>query len=86
MKLLSLSIVLALGVAIPFSFAADADSSTKPYPLTTCVVSTDELGSMGKILVFEYEGQEVKLCCKGCKKQFDKDPEKFMKMIQSAAK
>jgi len=27
--------------------------------------------------VFIYQGQEIKLCCKNCKKDFDKDPKKF---------
>jgi len=39
---------------------------------------------MGKPVVFTYEGQEVKLCCKQCRKDFDKDPAKFIKKIQEA--
>jgi YHS domain-containing protein len=48
-------------------------------------VSGEKLGEMGKPMVFVYQGQEVKLCCSGCKKDFDKDPAKYLKKIQDAA-
>ena len=63
-------------------------SATPPKPdlLTTCPVSGDKLGEMGKPYVFVYQGQEVKLCCPDCKADFDKDPAKYMKMIRTADK
>lgn len=64
-----------------------ANNSTNAIPdlLTTCPVSGDKLdGDMGKPYVFTYKGQEVKLCCKSCKKKFDKDPEKYLKIIRAA--
>jgi YHS domain-containing protein len=48
-------------------------------------VSGDKLGEMGKPYVFVYQDQEVKLCCPNCKKDFDKDPAKYLKKIQDAA-
>jgi YHS domain-containing protein len=66
--------------------AADA-STNQPDLLTTCPVSGDKLdGDMGKPYVFVYQGQEVKLCCKGCKKDFDKNPEKYLAKIRAADK
>ena len=72
---------------------ADGTNSTgsaavKPKPdlLTTCPVSGGKLGEMGKPLVFVYQGQEVKLCCGGCKSAFDKDPAKYIKKIREADK
>lgn len=62
------------------------EAKAKPDLLTTCPVSGDKLGEMGKPVVFTYKDQEVKLCCKGCKKDFDKDPEKYMKLIRAADK
>jgi|SRR5215469_433537 len=61
-------------------------SSTPPKPdlLATCPVSGDKLGEMGKPYVFVYQGQEVKLCCPDCKKDFDKDPTKYIKLIRAA--
>src|ERR1043166_5599340 len=67
-----------------------ADDATKEAPkpdkLTTCPVSGDKLGEMGKPYVFEYKGREVKLCCPDCKKDFEKDPAKYMKKIEAADK
>lgn len=66
---------------------ADTDTNVIPDKLTTCPVSKDKLGAdMGDPYVFVYKGQQVKLCCKGCKKDFDKDPEKYMKLIRAADK
>lgn len=63
-----------------------ADTNATPDLLTTCPVSGEKLGEMGKPFTFVYKDQEVKLCCKGCKKDFDKDPEKYMKLIRAADK
>ena len=63
-----------------------ADPSAKPDLLTTCPVSGEKLGEMGKPFTFTYKDQEVKLCCKGCKKDFDKDPEKYIAKIRAADK
>jgi len=63
-----------------------ADDQAKPYPLQTCFISGEKLGEMGKPFVFVYEGQELKMCCKDCKKKFDKNPEKSMKEFQDAVK
>lgn len=76
-------------VATALVSTARADTSTnapvKPDLLTTCPVSGEKLGEMGKPMVFVYQGQEVKLCCSGCKKDFDKDPTPYLKKIQDAA-
>jgi YHS domain-containing protein len=66
--------------------AAPADAKATPDLLTTCPVSGEKLGEMGKPFTFVYKDQEVKLCCKGCKKDFDKDPEKYIKLIRAADK
>ncbi len=65
---------------------ADASTNGVPDLLKTCPVSGEKLGEMGKPLVFTYKDQEVKLCCKSCKKDFDKDPAKYMKLIRAADK
>ncbi len=59
--------------------AADASPA---YPLTTCVVSGKKLGGMGEPYVFKHEGQEVRLCCKHCKPDFDKDPAKYLEKLR----
>jgi len=67
--------------------ATDKEKAAKPYPLKTCLVSDEKLGEMGDPYVFTHEGQEIKLCCKGCLKDFKKDPAKYAKKLeQSEAK
>ena len=60
--------------------------AVKPYPMETCVVSGEKLGGMGEPFVFEYEGREIMLCCKSCKKDFDKAPKPFVAKVDDAAK
>jgi len=65
--------------------AADTNSvKLKPYTLKTCVVSGDKLGEMGDPFVYAYKGREIKFCCKGCLKDFNKNPAKYIKMIDEA--
>lgn len=61
-----------------------ADVPAKAYPLDTCFISGDKLGEMGRPIVFIYEGQEIKVCCKDCKKQFDKNPAGWMSKLEKA--
>jgi len=70
-KLTSLitSAILALSLS-----AADV----KPYPLKTCLVSGNELGSMGTPITKVYEGQEIKFCCKPCIKKYEANPAKYL--------
>ena len=87
-KHLSAVFVTASLLAAPLAglAAEEKKSEAKPYKLKTCVVSDEKLGDMGKPYVFEYKGQEIKLCCKSCKKDFDKNPEKFIKKMTEAEK
>ena len=66
--------------------ASDTTTNAVPDRLKTCPVSGEKLGEMGKPYAFVYKDQEVKLCCKGCKKDFDKNPAKYMKLIRAADK
>lgn len=68
------------GCQDPGSSASPSASAaaTKPYPLDVCIVSGEKLGSMGDPIVLVHQGQEVKLCCKSCKPDFEKEPAKFL--------
>lgn len=55
------------------------DAPAAAYPLDTCVVSGESLKD-GYISTI-FKGQEVRLCCKECKKDFDKKPKHFMQKI-----
>lgn len=87
MKALLLGVVIT-GAAL-CAFAADQKpaAKAKPYPLKTCVVSDEPLGGdHGEPYTFVHEGQEVKLCCKPCLKDFNKEPAKYLKKIEDAKK
>jgi len=56
------------------AFGAEGETpKAKPYTLDTCAISGEKLGGMGDAVVKEYKGQEVKFCCGGCVKKFEKD-------------
>jgi len=67
--------------------APKADAAARPYPLDTCIVTDEKLDADPdmKSYTFVHEGQEIKLCCKSCKKKFDKDPAKYLKKLSDAA-
>lgn len=65
---------------------AKPTEKTKPYPLTTCIVSGEKLGGMGDPYVHTYQDREIKFCCKGCLKTFNKDAAGYVKKIDEAAK
>jgi hypothetical protein len=65
---------------------APAGAKVKPDLLTTCPVSGEKLGEMGKPFVFTNSLQEVKLCCPNCKADFEKEPAKYLAKIRAADK
>jgi YHS domain-containing protein len=85
MRALVAAIVVAASLVPLSSVGADKKSEKpKPYPLKTCIISGDKLGEMGDPFVYEYQGREIKFCCKNCLKDFKKDPAKYLKMIDEA--
>jgi hypothetical protein len=84
--------VLTLIALLTLSFVATATdekkaAKAKPYPLKTCVVSDEKFGGdMGDPYIFTYQGREVKLCCKSCLKDFNKEPAKYLKKMDAGEK
>jgi hypothetical protein len=58
-------------------------AAAKAYPLDKCIV-TDEAFEHGKPYVFVHDGQEIKLCCKDCLADFQKDPAKYLTKLNTA--
>src|SRR5262249_28804228 len=89
MKKLLMTTLLA-GAFVAGSFSAMAVDKKKDEknedPLTTCVVSGEKLGEMGKPYVLKYQGREVHLCCESCEKDFKKDTAKYLKKLDAAEK
>jgi len=94
LKTFTVAVLVTSFVAGPFAaLAADANADKKsdkpkPYPLDTCVVSDEKIGADPgmKPYAFTHEGREIKLCCKGCLKDFNKDKAKYVKKIEEAEK
>ena len=85
-SVLSAGLLLA-GAALASAGPAEGKSAKpKLYPIKTCIVSGEKLGEMGDPYVFTYKGQEIKFCCKGCLKDFNKEPEKYLTKLAEAEK
>lgn len=90
MKLLRHLLPAALVCAFTTLSAADKKptdpkaAKAKPYPLKICVVTDDELKK--DAFTYVYQGREIKLCCDECKKDFEKEPAKYVKILEEAEK
>ena len=90
MKRVKYLTVAALSMAVlagPFAALAGdqkPDPKLKPYTLKKCIVSGDKLGEMGEPFVYKYKDREIKFCCKNCLKDFNKEPDKYIKKIQES--
>ncbi len=67
---------------------SEAPSTTQtqtaiPYPLDTCLVSGEKIGSMGDPVVIVHEGQEIKFCCDSCIPKFNKNPAKYLAALDA---
>lgn len=62
--------------------ASNPGAKVKPYPLDLCLVSDEELDSMGGPITRVHKGQEIKFCCKGCVKDFNEDPDKYLAKLR----
>ena len=51
-----------------------------------CPVTKEKVGEMGKTETIEYKGKVYNLCCAMCRKDFNKDPEKYSKIADEEVK
>ena len=75
--------------ADPAAHAAKVEAAVvaaqKPsYPLATCAVSGEELGSMGDPIEHVAGTKLVRFCCKGCVGAFEKEPATYMAKVDAA--
>jgi hypothetical protein len=61
------------------------------YPLKSCLVSDEPLGSMGDAVAYVHKAagkpdRVVFMCCEGCIDDFKGDPAKYLKKVDDAAK
>lgn len=80
--ILSATIVLALLASAPALAGSTSDPAT--YPLSTCIVSGETLGDHGDVVTREVDGREIRLCCKSCVKDLEKDQAGYLKALDEA--
>ena len=84
---MTLALALAGVVSVGAAESGAKKKEAKAYPLNVCLVSDEKLGGdMGDPFVFVHSDQQIKLCCKSCKKDFDKDSAKFIQKLAKAEK
>jgi len=71
---------------VPVVKPAEKGGAAKPYPLAVCIVTDNDLGSMGDEQVIVYEGQTVKFCCKPCEARFLKNPSRYLAKLSPEKK
>jgi YHS domain-containing protein len=59
------------------------EQQTATYPLTTCLISGDDLGD--KPINYVYENRLVRFCCEMCIDTFLKDPNTYLAKLNAAA-
>jgi hypothetical protein len=75
--------LLLSGCGSPRAGSSDASAvSVRPYPLDTCLVTENALGSMGDPIVMVHAGQEVKFCCAPCVEEFKANPEEYLARLE----
>ena len=79
-----LAVATMLG-AIVSATAADP-GVPKDYPLTKCPVADETYGGDMTPYKVTHEGTDVWLCCKGCLKDFNAEPAKYVKKMEAAEK
>ena len=71
--------VILTAVALAFVFTT-GPVLAKEKTQTVCPVLK---GNLDKNVYVDYKGQRVYFCCKGCDAEFKKDPEKYLKKMES---
>ena len=83
---MKLTYVAALVVALTgMALAEDKAPATAEAVVkvgnTKCIVSGEDPMDGGSSIV--YKGKEYTLCCPSCKRDFNKDPEKYVKALEA---
>jgi len=63
---------------------AAEDAQRPDYPLETCPVSGEKLGSMGEPVEKVVAGRLVRFCCNGCPPKLNADPVKYLAKVDQA--
>lgn len=64
--------------------AAVVEAQRPGYPLRTCLVAREPLGSMGEIVEHVHGTRLVRMCCDGCIKPFELKAETYLAQLDAA--
>jgi hypothetical protein len=78
MKNQLITILATTCLALGLVSCASTSSGVKKYPLNTCLVTGNELGTMGTPVTKVYGSQEIKFCCKACVSKFEANQQKYL--------
>ncbi len=84
-KLRSVLAIAFTGFCLVAGSVPGSAAEVKEYGLKTCLVSGNELGSMGAPIRKVYDGQEIIFCCKPCIKKFEANPTKYLSKLPGKA-
>lgn len=80
---MKLTHITAIAVALLVGgFVLKMAFGAKPHIPGTCVVSGEELGSMGDSVIVKHDGKEIALCCRSCIKKFQSNPTKYAALLR----
>ena len=71
-----------LSTTVPSPVSTPIAAKPKPYPLETCIVSDNDLDSMGGEITKVYDGQQIKFCCKPCVRKFEANKPKYLAKLK----
>jgi YHS domain-containing protein len=63
----------------------DASAEEAFYPIDFCIVSGNDFNEVGSSMIpytHVHEGTTIKFCCKPCLPKFQKNPEKYLVILQ----
>lgn len=75
---LLIATLMGLSLSACSSSAPATSTGVKPYPIEKCLVTDNDLDSMGGPITKVYNGQEIKFCCKPCIKKFEANQAKYL--------
>lgn len=76
------TLTLSLLISLSISGTGFARAKTKAYQLKTCLVTDNDLDSMGDKQGFVHNGQQIKVCCEPCIGKFKKNPAKYLAKLK----
>jgi hypothetical protein len=84
MRSFILSAIAGIALLSTTTVFASPTSEPSTYPLSTCIISGETLGDHGEVITREVDGREIRLCCKSCVKDLEKDQTAYLEALDEA--